>query len=87
MVAGVGVGEMRHLGRRQVLGGVAGLGAAQSRRARLPDARLTVGHQNSDGGVQYADLIFFDDDFNRLLGVDGRDEATVYLLVVGALPG
>lgn len=26
---------------------------------------------------------FFDDDLNRLLGVDGRDEATVYLLAVG----
>jgi hypothetical protein len=30
---------------------------------------------------------FFDDDFNRLLGIDGRDEATVYVLAVGALPG
>ena len=26
---------------------------------------------------------FFDDDLNRLLGVDGRDEAVVYLLAVG----
>ena len=28
---------------------------------------------------------FFDDDLNRLLGVDGRDEATVYVLAVGPL--
>ena len=27
---------------------------------------------------------YFDDDLNRLLGVDGREEATVYLLAVGA---
>jgi SagB-type dehydrogenase family enzyme len=26
---------------------------------------------------------YFDDDLNRLLGVDGREEATVYLLAVG----
>ena len=26
---------------------------------------------------------YFDDDLNRLLGIDGRDEATVYLLAVG----
>ncbi len=27
---------------------------------------------------------FFDDDINRLVGVDGRDEAVVYLLAIGA---
>ena len=27
---------------------------------------------------------YFDDDLNRLLGVGGREEATVYLLAVGA---
>ncbi len=27
---------------------------------------------------------YFDDDLNRLLGVDGHDEATVYLLAIGA---
>jgi len=27
---------------------------------------------------------YFDDDINRLLGVDGRDEAVVYLLAIGA---
>jgi SagB-type dehydrogenase family enzyme len=27
---------------------------------------------------------YFDDDINRLLGVDGRDEATVYLMAIGA---
>jgi SagB-type dehydrogenase family enzyme len=30
---------------------------------------------------------FFDDDLNRLLGIDGRDEAAVYLLALGAAPG
>jgi SagB-type dehydrogenase family enzyme len=30
---------------------------------------------------------FFDDDLNRLLGVDGRDEAVVYLLAVGPPAG
>jgi SagB-type dehydrogenase family enzyme len=30
---------------------------------------------------------FFDDDLNRLLGVDGREEATVYLLAVGPNAG
>lgn len=29
---------------------------------------------------------FFDDDLNRLLDVDGRDEATVYLLAIGPAP-
>lgn len=29
---------------------------------------------------------FFDDDLNRLLGVDGHDEATVYLLAIGPRP-
>ena len=26
---------------------------------------------------------YFDDDLNRLVGVDGRDEATVYLMAIG----
>ena len=30
---------------------------------------------------------FFDDDLNRLLGVNGRDEATVYVLAFGPLAG
>ncbi|MDQ3943681.1 MAG: SagB/ThcOx family dehydrogenase, partial [Actinomycetota bacterium] len=30
---------------------------------------------------------YFDDDFNRLLGIDGRDEAVVYLLALGVARG
>ncbi len=30
---------------------------------------------------------FFDDDLNSLLGLDGQDEATVYLLALGPMPG
>ena len=30
---------------------------------------------------------FVDDQLNRLLGVDGRDEATVYLLAIGPTAG
>jgi SagB-type dehydrogenase family enzyme len=29
---------------------------------------------------------FFDDDFNRVIGVDGEDEMTVYVMCVGAKP-
>jgi SagB-type dehydrogenase family enzyme len=30
---------------------------------------------------------YFDDDLNRLLGIDGHDEAAVYLLALGVAPG